>query len=338
MNITTSSAFAGLTELASEKVNGKVLYCTDDFFAEKENLLKVKPAIFLPDEYTDHGKWMDGWESRRKRVEGYDWAVIRLGIPGYVKGIDIDTAFFTGNHPPYASVWGAKLEDGADEDSLYKEKIEWTEIVPKVSLNPGSQNLFSTINNLDYFTHLRLNIFPDGGVARFRVYGDVYKKWKENYDGELIDLAGLVNGGKVIICNDMYFGSKDNLNSPTKSMYMGDGWETKRKRIPGYDWCILKLAEPGSIQKIMVDTAHFKGNFPDTCSIEGVNLPHLEDYRVTDTMITWKEILPKVKLQADTEHFFEEEIVSKEVFTHVKLNIYPDGGVSRLRIYGVLSK
>lgn len=336
MNITTSSAFAGLTELASEKVNGKVLYCTDDFFAEKENLLKVPPAIFLPDEYTERGKWMDGWESRRKRVEGYDWAVIRLGIPGYVKGVDIDTAFFTGNHPPYASVWGAKLDAGADEDSLYKEKMEWTEIVPKVSLNPGSQNLFAAINNSDYFTHLRLNIFPDGGVARFRVYGDVHKGWKENYKGEQIDLAGLVNGGKVIICNDMYFGSKDNLNSPTKSMYMGDGWETKRKRIPGYDWCILKLAEAGSIKKIMVDTAHFKGNFPDTCSIEGVNLPHLEDYKVTDPMITWKEILPKVKLQADTEHFFEEEIVSSETFTHLKLNIFPDGGVSRLRIYGTI--
>jgi len=336
MNITTSAAFAGLTELASEKTGGEVLYCTDDFFAEKENLLKVKPAIFLPDEYTERGKWMDGWESRRKRVQGHDWAVIRLGIPGFIKGVDIDTAFFTGNHPPYASIWAARLEEGADEDELYKENMEWTEIVSKVSLNPGSQNLFAATGSENYYTHLRLNIYPDGGVARLRVYGDVYKKWKENYEGDLIDLAGLVNGGKVIICNDMYFGSKDNLNSPTKSMYMGDGWETKRKRIPGYDWCILKLADAGSIKKIMVDTAHFKGNFPDTCSIEGINMPELDDYKVTDTSIQWKEILPKVKLKADTEHYFEDEITSSETFTHVKLNIFPDGGVSRLRLFGVI--
>lgn len=336
MNINTSAAFAGLTELASEKVNGKVLYCTDDFFAEKENLLKVKQAIFLPDEYTERGKWMDGWESRRKRVQGYDWAVIKLGIPGFVKGVDIDTAFFTGNHPPYASVWAARLDKEPTEKEIAEERIEWKEIIPMVSLNPGSQNLFAAINSDEYYTHLRLNIFPDGGVARFRVYGDVYKKWKENYKGELIDLAGLVNGGKVVICNDMYFGSKDNLNSPTKSLYMGDGWETKRKRIPGYDWCILKLAEAGTIKKIMVDTAHFKGNYPDMCSIEGINMPELEDFKVTDTSIQWKEILPKQKLQADNEHFFEKQIVSHEIFTHVKLNIFPDGGVSRLRIYGVL--
>jgi len=122
MNITNTAAFAGLTELASEKTGGEVLYCTDDFFAEKENLLKIKPAIFLPDEYTERGKWMDGWESRRKRTPGHDWAVIRLGIPGFIKGVDIDTAFFTGNHPPYASVWAARLEESADEDELYKEK------------------------------------------------------------------------------------------------------------------------------------------------------------------------------------------------------------------------
>ena len=332
-NVITSS-FAGLMDLASEKCGGKAIIASDEFFAPKENLLKEGRGIFIPDKFTEFGKWMDGWESRRKRVPGYDWCIIKLGVKGIIKGLDIDTNHFLGNHPPYASVEVAVINENED---ITSDKINWTEILTKSPLNPGSQNLFS-VKNFDekrLWTHIRLNIFPDGGVARFRVYGEPTPDWKINNSKELTDLAAIVNGGKVLVCNDMFFGSKDNLISPGRSENMGDGWETKRKRIPGYDWTILKLAAPGSIKKIIVDTNFFKGNFPDSCSIEGCYNPEREDDEITKQDIEWKEILPKSKLKGNIENTFETEIKSDLKFSHIRLNIFPDGGVSRLRIFGI---
>lgn len=331
---TPTAAFAGLIDLAAEKVGGQALLASDEFFAEKENLLKPGRGIFIADKYTENGKWMDGWESRRKRVPGFDWCIIKLGIPGYIKGVDIDTNFFLGNHPPYASIQACYLEEEPSLDQL--EKLEWTEILAKSPLNPGSQNLFAVNENNKPWTHLKLNIFPDGGVARLKVYGDVYIDPSKNKAGETMDLAALVNGARVVLANDMFFGSKDNLIGPGRAKNMGDGWETKRKRIlPGFDWAIVRLAAPGEIKKILVDTNHFKGNYPDMCSIEGCYRPDLADNELTDPSIEWTEILPKTKLQAHTEHFFEEEIKSDMTFTHVRLNIFPDGGISRLRLFGV---
>lgn len=333
-NIITSS-FAGLIDLASEKIGGIALIASDEFFAPKENLLKDGRGIFIPGKFTDNGKWMDGWESRRKRVPGYDWCIIKLGVKGIIKGLDIDTNHFLGNHPPYASVEVAEINENED---ITSDKVMWKEILPKSPLNPGSQNLFSvnSFNEKSLYSHIRLNIYPDGGVARFRVYGEPVPDWKLNNSKELIDLAAIVNGGKVLVCNDMFFGSKDNLISPGRSENMGDGWETKRKRIPGYDWTILKLAAPGSIKKIIVDTNYFKGNFPDSCSIEGCYNPEIGDDYITKREIEWKEILPKSKLKGDFENTFEEEIKLYENVSHVRLNIFPDGGVSRLRLYGIL--
>lgn len=327
----TASAFAGLIDLASEKNGGKALIATDEFFAAKENLLREGRGIFIADKFTENGKWMDGWESRRKRIQGFDWCIIKLGVSGIVKGLDIDTNHFLGNHPPYASVEACNIDEEADTEKYLSDKIEWTEILPKSPLNPGSQNLFS-VNDPNEWTHIKLNIFPDGGVARFRVYGDIKKDLKRSE--ELVDLAALLNGGKVLVCNDMFFGSKDNLISPGRSKNMGDGWETKRKRIPGYDWCILKLAAAGEIKKIIVDTNYFKGNFPDSCSIEGCSEPAAADDSLTNPEIIWKEILPKTKLIGDLENTFEKELKKIGKVTHVRLNIYPDGGVSRLRLFG----
>lgn len=328
-NIPTAS-FAGLIDLAADGVGGKALSASDEFFAEKENLLKPGRGISIPDKYTENGKWMDGWESRRKRVPGYDWCIIKLGIPGYIKGVDIDTNHFLGNHPPYASLEACCLED----NTLPPEQTQWTEILPKSPLNPGAQNLFA-VHSDKYWTHLRLNIFPDGGVARLKVYGKVHKNWENTPKEEMIDLAALVNGARVVLANDMFFGSKDNLIRPGRAKNMGDGWETKRKRIlPGSDWAIVKLAVPGVIKKILVDTNHFKGNYPDSCSIEGCLRLDIDDSTLTDPGIEWKEILPQTKLAANQEHYFENEIKSDETFTHVRLNIFPDGGVSRLRLFG----
>ena len=328
----TASAFAGLIDLASERNGGRALIASDEFFAAKENLLKEGRGVFIHDKFTESGKWMDGWESRRKRGPGFDWCIIKLGVPGTVKGIDIDTNHFLGNHPPYASVQACNLEEEADTEKYLSDKIEWTEILLKSPLNPGSQNLFA-VNNPQSWTHVKLNIYPDGGVARFRVYGNVPRPVGSD---KLIDLAALMNGGKVLICNDMFFGSKDNLISPGRSKNMGDGWETKRKRIPGYDWCILKLAAPGNIKKIIVDTNYFKGNYPDRCSVEGCFDLEVNDDNIAGAGISWKVILPETKLKGDAENIFETEIKNTDLFTHVRLNIFPDGGVSRLRLFGTI--
>lgn len=330
----SASAFAGLIDLVSEKNGGVTLLASDEFFAAKENLLKEGRGIFIPYKYTENGKWMDGWESRRKRVPGFDWCIIKPGVKGIIKGFDIDTNHFLGNHPPYASVEGCKIREDADVSFISTDKIVWEEILPMSPLNPGSQNLFSCVSTKEW-THLKLNIFPDGGVARFRVYGEVNPgSIIKNEDG-LSDLAALINGGKVLICNDMFFGSKDNLISTGRSLNMGDGWETKRKRIPGHDWVILKLAVTGKIKRINVDTNFFKGNYPDRCSIEGCLLPEANDNTLTSAEIKWKEILSETKLKGNFENIFEKEINSAESFSHVRLNIFPDGGVSRIRLFGI---
>lgn len=332
---TTKPAFTSLIDLASERLGGKALVCSDDFFAEKENLIKPGRGIFIADKYTDRGKWMDGWESRRKRTPGHDWCILQLGASGIIKGLDIDTNFFLGNHPPFASVEVCNVEGNPSNDYLLSDKVKWTEILTKSHLDPGSQNFFE-INNNEIWTHLRLNIYPDGGVARLKVYGEVYKNWSLIKQDDITDLAAAKNGAKSVLCNDMFFSHMDNLIMPGRGVNMGDGWETKRNRTPNNrDWVIVKLAHKGQIARIIVDTCHFKGNYPDTCSIEGINVEGSNiDFSSTD--LKWTEILPKVKLQADHEHYFEKEIVSKDAFTHIRLNIFPDGGVSRLRLFGFI--
>ena len=361
---TKSPEFTTMIDLASERLGGKAISCSDDFFAEKENLLKPGRGIFITDKYTDRGKWMDGWESRRKRVPGYDWCIIKLGASGIISGVDIDTNFFLGNHPPHASIEACNMATDASAEAL--QNTEWTEILSKSPLAPGSQNFYE-IESTTIWTHLRLNIYPDGGVARLKVYGEVYKNWDAVTTNDVIDLAAATNGAKSVLCNDMFFSHMDNLIMPGRGVNMGDGWETKRNRTPNNrDWVIVKLAHRGDIKKILVDTCHFKGNFPDTCSIEGIDLETMDvgsssfginktevlpissgiemesvDMDMIDlssAKILWAEILPKQKLQADHEHFFEKEIANHGPFTHVRLNIFPDGGISRMRLFGSIKK
>ena len=321
-------------DLASEKIGCKVLYSTDDFFAEKENLIKEGRGIFIPDKYTDHGKWMDGWESRRKRTPGHDWVILKLGTAGTLKGFDIDTNHFLGNHPPFASVEAIYLSD----ENLFwgkSDELDWEEVLQKSPLEPGSQHFFKITSDKVY-THVRLHIYPDGGVARFRVYGEAYKDWQTVSEDDLIDLALTTNCGKALSCNDMFFSAMDNLISPTKGKNMGDGWETKRNRTPNNeDWVILRLGHQGLVKKIIVDTHHFKGNYPDSCAIDACN--STDDKAVINGKIDWKPLLNREKLEAHREHFFEgEQIENHKPITHIKLKIYPDGGISRLRILGTI--
>jgi allantoicase len=330
------SAPVGLVDLAAERVGGIVLLANDEFFAGKENLLKAGRGIFIPDKYTDRGKWMDGWETRRRRTPGHDWCVIQLGLHGVIDHLDIDTNHFRGNHPPFASVDAIRLTDRCPPEAGRVEALPWKPLLLQSALNPGSQNLFE-ISSDETWSHLRLNIFPDGGVARLRVYGSVTPDWTKIKTSEVVDLAAVENGGVSLACSDMFFSSMNNLIMPGPSENMGDGWETKRRRGPGYDWVILKLGSTGAIRKIEVDTKHFKGNYPDMCSIDGCFAPTASGVQLTSEETQWSEILPKTKLQADTRHFFEQELSSLDRCSHIRLNIYPDGGVSRLRVWGTLA-
>ncbi len=328
--IKEAPVFAQLTDLAAERLGGKVLFATDDFFAEKENLIKPTRGIFITDKYTDRGKWMDGWESRRKRTAGHDWAVVQLATPGKIIGFDIDTNFFLGNHPPHASIEAVYLFD-ADPVKDW-DAVDWKEILPQAHLDAGSQNFYES-NSEEIYTHIRLHIYPDGGVARLRVYGEVFKNWDAVAADEEIDLAAAINGGKAIACNDMFFSAMGNLIMPGRGINMGDGWETKRNRTPGNrDWVILKLATPGTVDRIIVDTCHFKGNYPDSCSIEACIAG--KDDEVINDKVEWRSLLAAQKLRADHEHEFVKEINQLPGVTHVRLNIFPDGGVSRLRLFG----
>ena len=332
-NIKESPPFTALTDLAAERLGGKVLYCTDDFFAEKENLILPTRGIFIADKYTDRGKWMDGWESRRKRTPGHDWAVIQLGVSGKISGFDIDTNFFLGNHPPHASVEAVNLPDGYKVSDW--ESVAWKEILPKSHLDAGSQNFYECESD-EIYTHLRLHIYPDGGVARFRVYGEVFKNWDAVSTHDTIDLAAAINGGQAIACNDMFFSAMSNLIMPNRGANMGDGWETKRNRTPNNrDWVILKLSHKGTVDRIVVDTCHFKGNYPDSCSIESCVSDN--DEAVINGG-NWQTLLPQQKLSADNEHEFVKEINSHNAITHVRLNIFSDGGISRLRLFGKINK
>jgi len=325
----TETNFQDLLDLASERLGGFVLYATDDYFAEKENLLKPAKAVWKEHEYTDRGKWMDGWESRRKRTPGHDFAIIRLGLRGVVRGVVVDTAFFRGNYPAQCSIEACAARPEADVETLLSEATNWIEILPKSDLEGNSENLFA-IDSAFAFTHLRLRIYPDGGVARLRVHGEVVPDWRR--EGGLsieTDLAAAEHGGDVLACSDMFFGPKHNLIMPGRAINMSDGWETKRRRGPGHDWVIVQLAAEGVVKRIEVDTNHFKGNYPDTASIEGTRAFASDE---------WFDILPRTKLQAHTRHLFVDELEQNGPVTHLRLNVYPDGGVSRLRVFGVATE
>jgi len=323
-----------VVDLAAERVGGKALLASDEFFAPKENLLKPGRGVFIQDKYTEQGKWMDGWETRRKRTSGHDWCIIRLGLPGIIKLVDIDTNHFHGNHPPFASLEGAVVNEG--EDTLTESDTRWVELLSRSELKPGSQNIFQ-IESQSRWIHIRLNIYPDGGVARLRIYGNVVPDWSTLKGADAIDVAAVENGGVVMASSDMFFGSAQNMIMPGRAVNMGDGWETKRRRGPGHDWAIIKLGRPATIRKIEVDTNHFKGNQPDECSIDGLYWPVSSSREsLISPLARWDVLLHKTKLQPDTRHLFEEELRPAGEYSHIRLNIYPDGGVSRLRVWGTM--
>lgn len=330
--------FTDLVDLASEKLGGAVLVANDEFFAPKENLLKHAAAVWKEVEYTDRGKWMDGWETMRRRSprldEEFDWCIVRLGAPGRIRGVTVDTSFFRGNFPSHCSIEACSAGPNANIDELIGENTRWTEILSKSALQGDSQNHFA-IDNDDRVTHIRFRIYPDGGVARLRVYGVVVPDWDAIMSrNSEIDLAAVENGGTVPLASDMFFGHRINLIMPGLARDMSDGWESQRRRGPGNDWCIVKLGTKGRITRVEVDTSHFKGNYPESCSID---VGHAADGASIDS-VAWKELLPNTKLQPHTRHMFVSELADLGDVTHARLNTFPDGGVSRLRLYGRIAE
>jgi allantoicase len=323
MTENSTPSFAALADLASSRVGGRAIASSDDFFASKSNLVKPDPPVFISGKYTSRGKWMDGWESRRRRTPGHDWCIVALGMRGVVRGVNVDTSFFTGNFPTHCSIDAVDTTRPLAHHQYAVSGPPWMPLLAKSELRGDAHNFFA-VDDMRPWTHLRLCIFPDGGVARLRVYGDVIVDWQQrSAAARSVDLAAIQHGGLVIDVSDRHYGSPNNMLMPGRAINMGDGWETKRRRGPGHDWAIVRLGAPGIITKVEIDTNHFKGNYPDSASLEGLLANH-----------TWTELLAQAKLRPHHRHFFTKELRAKEPVSQVRLNIYPDGGVSRLRVHG----
>jgi allantoicase len=318
--------------LADPRLGAKALFATDEFFAAKERMLNPEPAIFIPDKYDKNGKWMDGWETRRKRTLGYDYCIVQLARPGVIHGLDLDTSHFTGNFPPAASLDACYCPNGEPD-----ETTAWTEVLSSVTLK-GNSHHYHAIDIPEAFTHVKLNLYPDGGIARLRVFSLPQCNWEWRQTTDRVDLIAMENGGYAVAANNEHYGKASNLLLPGRGINMGDGWETRRRREPGNDWCIIALAHAGEVDEIEVDTAFFKGNFPDRCSVQAAYVKGgTFDSLVTQSMF-WPILLPEQKLGMDKQHYFKEQIVKMGPITHIRFNIIPDGGVSRLRMFGRLAE
>jgi allantoicase len=337
--MTTHAAFADrYVNLAQPRLGAAVAWANDEFFGAKDRLIDPAPPRFVPGKYDEHGKWMDGWETRRRRAPGHDSCLVRLGFRSLVFGVDLDTTHFDGNQPVGA------LVEACDHDAESEPPADaaWWELVPQVPLGPSRQHLVEAAGARPC-RWLRLHIFPDGGIARLRVYGVAAVDWSRRDPDEPCDLLAVENGGWVVGCNDAHFGRPQNLLLPGRGVDMGDGWETRRRREPGNDWVVLALGCPGHLRAIEVDTAHFRGNFPDRCSVRALPSSGLENGGATDAELEslfvgsaeWPVLLEPQPLRADRVHRFESELADLGAVSHLRLDIHPDGGVSRLRAFGV---
>jgi allantoicase len=308
-----------LPDLACRSVGGSVVWANDELFAERENLIRKPEPVYQTYTFGHKGQVYDGWETRRRRERGEDRAIVRLGLPGVITGVVVDTAFFTGNYPPFASVEATAAKGYPGPDEL----ADWETVVPKAPLG-GDRKHYFEVSARRRYTHVRLTIYPDGGVARLRVFGHPVVD-PDLIVPEALDLAALENGASVTGCSDMFYGSPANLIAPGQATVMGEGWETARRRDDGNDWVEVALAAPGVVRLAELDTSHFKGNAPGWASIRG------RDARTGAEF----DVLPRTRLQPDTRHRFRVEAAAEA--THARLDIYPDGGMARLRLFGGLT-
>ncbi|HET8716885.1 MAG TPA: allantoicase [Nocardioidaceae bacterium] len=336
--------FTRLPDLASRALAGSVVLANDELFAERENLIKPGRAVFSTEEFGHKGKTYDGWETRRRREPGHDYAVVRLGVPGVVRGVVVDTSWFTGNYPPHASVEATSVEGYPSPAEL--EAATWVSLVPRSDIAGDSDNFFE-VEDPRRFTHVRLSIYPDGGVARFRVHGEPVP------DPRLltgtIDLAALELGGDVVACSNMFYSSPLQVISPGRARIMGDGWENARRRDDGNDYLTVRLAARGRVRRVEVDTSYFVGNAPGEAALTGADAAGSDaagsdgsggggagalDGTAAPAAGT-VSLVPRTRLQPDTRHHFRVHGEAAQApVTHVRLDVYPDGGLARLRVHG----
>ena len=317
----------GLVDLAQSRLGSKIVYKTDEFFAPAKRIINPWPPVFKEGVFDKHGKWMDGWETRRKRNKGYDYLVLKLGKPGKIYKVDVDTSYFNGNQPSKIS-----LEACFTKKNLPNKKTKWIKILSKKSTKPNSHHLFNIKSKLT-FSHIKLNIYPDGGVARLRIYGTM--EIKKKFSRKIINLTSVLNGAVPIACNNEHFGKAENVLAPGIGKNMGDGWETRRSRGNNFDWLILKCATAAKVRKIQIDTHHFKGNYPDTCTLQASLITKSKSPKaIVKNSKKWKFLLSKVKLKAHKKHNFRNTLMKNTKINYVKINIFPDGGISRIRLFG----
>ena len=320
-----------MMNLADPRFGTKIIFKTDDFFASANRVLSPTLPIFRDGVYDTHGKWMDGIETKRRRDKGHDYLIIKLGRPGRIFNVDIDTTHFSGNQPSYTSL-GA-----CHSNKKPNNKSRWITILDKKKMSPNKNHNFK-IKNKSIFTHIKLNIIPDGGVARLRLFGEVEIK-KANFGKKIINLSSMLNGGSIVACNNEHFGKAENILAPDKSKGMQFGWETRRSRGKNYDWVIIKLGCAANISKIEIDTHYFKGNYPDRCSVQaGYIHKKTSNFSVVKKSNKWKTLLNQVKLHAHKKHSFYNNTMQKNKINYIKINIYPDGGISRVRALGKMIK
>jgi len=321
--------FTLLPDLASRRLGGTVMYATDELFADKENLIKPGPPTFTPGEYGPKGKVYDGWETRRHREPKHDHAVVRLGAPGIVRGVIVDTANFRGNYPPQVSVEAVSVVDYPSPEEL--AALGWHTLVEKSDARGDTANRYPVSDN-HRWTHLRLSIYPDGGVARFRAHGEVVPY--PAFLAGTVDLAATENGGQVVGCSDAFYSSAANLLMPGQPTGMADGWENARRRDGGHDYVLVRLAAAGLVRQLEIDTSCFVGNAPDFVRVLGADERSTRMAGEPDptSAAAWQELLPRTRVQPDTRHRFL--VHSLQPVTHVRLEAYPDGGMGRLRVYG----
>jgi allantoicase len=319
-----------LPDLASRALRGGVVAVSDDSFAEKENLIAPGHPVQRSATFGHKGHLYDGWETRRKRGPGgalpahgeHDWAIVRLGAPGVVRAVVVDTSFSTGNHPRSCSV-EACFADGYPA-SL--DDSEWTEIVSRAALTGDSRHVFH-VSAARRFSHVRLRIYPDGGVARLRVHGAVVPS-PALLEGLTFDLAALSNGGDVVSCSDLFYSAPRNVISPGLSRVTGEGWETRRRREPGNEWLVVRLAGQALVSLAEIDTSGYIGNAPGAASLAGRD-------EGGGGEAPWTVLLNPLPLLPDTPHRLR--LAAPKPVTHVRLNVFPDGGIARLRLHGSLT-
>ena len=317
----------GLIDLAQPRLGSKVIFKTDDFFASANRIIDPSPAIFKEGLFDKNGKWMDGWESRRKRTSGHDFLIIKLGKSGSINKVDVDTSHFNGNQPSMISL------EGCYSKSKNIKDLKWKTLIGKKKTKANSHHMFKS-SSKSIFTHIKLNIFPDGGVARLRLYGSISKE-NNKFGNKTINLASLLNGASVIACNNEHFGKAENILAPGKAKNMGDGWETRRRRDKGFDWLILNPINGKKINKIEISTHHFKGNFPSHCSLQAAFVPNKKSSSsIIKNSVKWKFLLNKVNLSANKTHKFKNILMKNDKINFIKINIFPDGGISRFKIFG----